>query len=187
MPVHTGRLLLSPLDPFIAPDPDPLCAGLAAAGLLGGTIPGVRGAYLVGDRFLELVLFTGCSVRIELTPPAGGGVAFCHVRILGPYPTPRLISGRNTRPPRCRACRAPLRDWSRELASSATTDIRCPACGEIASLWAWDWKERAGFGRLFVQIEDVFPGEATPAPELMNLLKDLTAGEPWRHFYVQDP
>lgn len=187
MPVHTGRLLLTPRDPFFAPDPDALCARLAAAGLLGDPVPGALGTFLVGRRFLELVLFTGCSVRIELTPPVEGDGAFCHVRILGPYTTPSLMSGRNTRPPRCRACRASLRDWSRKRASSASADIRCPACGEVAPFWTWDWKEQAGWGRLFVQIEEVFPGEAMPAPDLMNLLRELTAGEPWRQFYVQDP
>jgi hypothetical protein len=184
MSVHTGRLLLSPLDPLLAPEPDPLCAGLAEAGLLGAPVPGIEGAYLVGERFLELVVFTGCSVQLELSPPAGGQGPFSHVRIIGPYPLPRLMSGRNTRPPRCRACRAPLRHWSGELVSSGSDDIRCLACGESAPLWAWDWKEQAGWGRLF---EEVFPGEATPAPALMILLGELAGGEPWRHFYVQDP
>jgi hypothetical protein len=36
-----------------------------------------------------------------------------------------------------------------------------------------------------VQVEEVFPGEAAPTPELMALLASLT-GTVWRYFYVQD-
>lgn len=63
--------------------------------------------------------------------------------------------------------------------------IACPACGEASPPWDYDWKEQAGFGRLFVRIEEVFPGEATPTPALMALLAEATGYE-WRHFYLQD-
>jgi hypothetical protein len=51
--------------------------------------------------------------------------------------------------------------------------------------WDWDWKQQGGFGRLFVMVEEVFPGEAVPTPGLLDLLRDLD-GTPWRHFYVQE-
>jgi hypothetical protein len=52
-------------------------------------------------------------------------------------------------------------------------------------LWAYDWREKAGFGRLFVQVDEIFPGEAIPNPKLMKLLARSTIAE-WRHFYIQD-
>lgn len=51
--------------------------------------------------------------------------------------------------------------------------------------WDWDWKGNAGFGRFFVQVEEIFPGEATPTTALTGVLEQAT-GAPWRHFYVQD-
>jgi hypothetical protein len=63
--------------------------------------------------------------------------------------------------------------------------ITCPTCGETSPPWAYDWKQKAGFGRLLIRIEEVFPGEAVPTPELMDLLQS-SAGCSWRYFYLQD-
>ena len=65
------------------------------------------------------------------------------------------------------------------------TEIPCPTCGEASPPWAYDWKEKAGFGRLFLQIEEVFPGEAAPTRGLTDLLERCT-GCAWRYFYIQD-
>lgn len=185
MPAHTGRLLLTPQDPFLVPDPRSLRLGLAAAGLLGAPLSGIAGGYAVGDRFFTLVVFAGCSVQVALEPSSRADTPFCHVRLAGPYPEPLCLTGRNTRPPRCRACRSPLRDWNARLDAGAAGVIRCPACGEKAPAWCWDWKGQAGCGRLFLAVEEVFPGEATPAPALMERLEEMS-GNAWRHFYIQD-
>jgi hypothetical protein len=49
----------------------------------------------------------------------------------------------------------------------------------------WDWKGNAGLGRVFVVVEEIFPGEALPSPALTDVLERLS-GSPWRHFYVQE-
>ena len=185
MPVHTGRLLLSQRDPLQCPDPVALRSGLAAAGFLGAPLPWIAGGYAVGHRFLTLVVFAGCSVQLALEPSAQGDTGFCHIRLVGPYAAPRFLSGRNTRPPRCSSCRKPLRDWLALFAGGGGREIGCPACGVSAAPWGWDWRHQAGWGRFFVQVEEVFPGEATPAPVLMELLAGIS-GHPWRHFFVQD-
>lgn len=186
MPVHTGRLLLTTQDPFLLPDRSVLEAGLVSEGVLGARLTYRADAFLVGGRFLHLVTFAGCSVQVELSP--NGDNPFCHVLINGPFARPRFLSGRNTRPPRCPDCRTPLQDWKQSVAawkSGGAAKIPCPACGETNPPWAYDWKEKAGFGRLFIQVEEVFPGEAAPTPQLMKLLEHFTHGT-WRHFYVQD-
>lgn len=188
MPAHTGRLVLVEQDPFRLPDEAALRAALLAAGLIADPLPSQRAAYATGPRFLELVIFAGCAVQLELLPRGDGG-PFCHVRLAGPYPLPRFLCGRNTRPPRCPACRAPLKDWAGAALGwdrSAEQPLACPACGSSAPAHRWDWKEGAGFGRLLVVIEEVFPGEAVPAPALLDLLA-RASGRPWRYFYVQDP
>lgn len=68
MSVHTGRLLLRPRDPFLLPERALLTSVLADAGLLGAPLAGDDDAFAVGERFLQLVTFAGCSVRIELSP-----------------------------------------------------------------------------------------------------------------------
>lgn len=188
MSAHTGRLLLTPQDPFLLPNAAALHERLHAAGLLGDPLPDRPGAHLVGEGFLQLVSFAGCSVQVELAPTGSAGTPFCHVRFAGPFERPRFASGRNTRPPRCSACRSPLRDWRAHLSpwnGGADLEIRCPGCGESRPPWAYDWKENAGFGRLLLMIEEIFPGEALPTPTLMALLAEVT-GSGWRYFYVQD-
>lgn len=198
MPLHTGCLVLTPVDPLDLPDRSEVRRVLAGAGLLAEPIPGrtheppgdASGAdverFRVGPRLLELLIFAGCAVRIDTAP--GDGAAFCHLRIPPPAPTPRLLAGRNTRPPRCPRCRVRLGDWRSHLSHWADGhDLRvsCPACAHAGPPWDWDWKQQGGFGRVFVMVEEVFPGEAVPTPALLDLLQDL-AGTPWRHFYVQE-
>jgi hypothetical protein len=181
-------MLLTPTDPFRRVDMTALRQAMRQGGLIGDDLPGVEGGFLVGERFLELITFAGCSVRLELAPPDAGSGPFCHVRFLGPFDPPVLMQGRNTRPPRCPACRAPARDWHEVLVESpkrAAPLLHCPACGARQPPWLWDWKGTAGYGSCFVAIEEVFPGEATPTPGLYATLKGVTAS-PWRHFCVQD-
>ena len=152
MSAHTGSLLLSPSDPFLAPDRTVLTIALADAGFLGEALSGCEGAFLVGERFFQLVTFAGCSVALELTPD--GGTPFCHIRLSGPFELPRFLSGRNTRPPRCHNCRSPLKNWQKMLSSGnspGSASIPCPGCGEARLPWTYDWKEKAGFARICIQ------------------------------------
>lgn len=186
MSSHTGRLLLCTQDPFLSPNKSLLEDELAAVDFLGAPLRGRDDAFLVGSQFLQLVTFAGCSVQIELSPT--GDAPFCHILITGPFDRPRFLSGRNTRPPRCAACRSPLKDWRESLTAweaERVMEIPCPTCGHARPPWAYDWKEKAGFGRLFVQVEEIFPGEATPTPALMALLERIS-GSRWQVFYVQN-
>ena len=264
-PSHTGRLLLTPADPWLVVDPHHLRAILESLGFIGQSLPadpelcsaitrqlpghpfpagtaladaGLGGAitqspppsqgFLVGERFFNLLVFAGCAVNLRLSPTSAGE-PFTHVHLVGPLASPILLLGGNTRPPRCPTCRAPNkalnlfpnqnpdqdphpdleRPWGRsrepdlgrdqelglrrdldpglgrDLSRDPGREIPCPACSSHHPLWAWDWKGKAGFGRCFVWVEEVFPGEAEPTPAFQAALTSLTAS-PWRHFYVQD-
>ena len=188
MPNHTGRLVLSTVDALDSPDQALVTGILAREGFIGAPLRGHGDAYAAGPELLSLLAFTGCAVAVPVLPDAQPGAAFCHVRIPAPSPAPRLLAGRNTRPPRCPGCRARLADW-RERAPDwigrPRARITCPACGETRPPWHWDWKKQGGFGRLFVLVEEIFPDEAVPIPHLLDLLTEAS-GSGWRHFYVQD-
>jgi len=190
--LHTGRLMLTPSDPHLAPDVDLLIEGLSRSGFLGAPLilenpqpeSGDR-AFATGAGFLSLLTFAGCAVRIR--DDVRGG-RFSHIRIPPVSQHPRLMVGRNTRPPRCVGCRAPLSGWRALVEHWAThphAGVQCPACGETRPPWLWDWKQQGGFGRAFVQIEEVFPGEAVPTPMFFEQLIRVS-GIGWRHFYIQD-
>ncbi|MBK1648982.1 hypothetical protein [Rhabdochromatium marinum] len=196
MPLHTGRLLFAPENPTEAPPWEPLRAALSEAGLLGETLPperlqaaasGTLG-YAPGAHFFDYVAFTGCAVNLN-TADATTGSLGCHLRLNPPCPESHFLHGRNSRPPRCPNCRKPLTDWSASLQQGrwqAQAPLRCAACGQSHPAWQWDWRRQAGFARLTLTIEEVFPGEATPLPPLLLLLQQASGGLSWQWFAVQD-
>lgn len=188
MPLHTGRLVLTPVDAQAAPDPKTLRQAIADGALAGEPLRNGTDGFSVGDRFLQLVAFTGCAVQLAPEPERGAAHGFCHIRVDGPFPRPQLRAGRNSRPPRCAVCGKPLQEW-REQAStwlpSVSPALGCRSCKHTSPAWDWDWRQQAGLGRIFLCIEEVFPGEAAPLPGLLELLAQTAVG-PWGFFYVQD-
>lgn len=185
---HTGRLVLTTRDPEAAPDPDLLRVVLSQAGFIGPRRTDGTDGFEVGPNLLALLSFTGCAVVLPPSSVPGSHETRCQVRILGPAAAPRLVWGRNTRGPRCPVCRTRLQDWRERLPDwpgRRPDGLTCPRCGGSHPPGAWDWKQQAGFGRLFVFVEEVFPGEAVPTQGLLDLLIRVCACG-WRHCYVQD-
>ncbi len=180
--MSNGVLILSPNDPASSlPACKPLVQALGDIGLLGAPLTGADDTYLVGERFLQLITFMGCSPHVLLEPPEDGTDRFCHLALLGPYKQPRLLVGRNTRPPRCTQCKTAITNW-REFVDADT--ITCSHCNATCSIAQLEWRKNAGYGRLFIEIRNIFPGEAVPVEELMNRLRETGGGE-WGYFYLQ--
>ncbi len=186
--MHTGSLLLFPADPAAPPPPaTAVIAALARLDLIGDPL-GAAGSFRTGPGFLHHLTFLGCAPHLVLEPPPDGGTAFSHVVIAGPFATPRLLVGANTAAPRCPDCRARLADWRAAVtgwaAEPLSATVACPACGARHAPAALDWRESAATGRLFVEIRNVFPGEAVPSEELLAALERAGAGGPWRYAWV---
>ncbi len=180
--MSNGKLLLYPKDPARTPPPlQAVAARLGEIGLLGAALDRIRGTYRVGERFLQLITFLGCSPYLRFDPAAEGDADFCHLALAGPFETPRLRYAANTRPPRCPRCGQPLEGW-REFADSDAID--CPACDTAHPPHLLEWGKSGGSGRLFIEIRNIFPGEAVPGEELLRELCELGCGE-WGYFYLQ--
>lgn len=181
----TGSLLLFPADP--AADPPPagaLSAMLAALGLTGARC-GTEG-FLPGPEFARHVVFAGCSPHLVLEPPADSG-AFSQVHVHGPYAAARLLAGDNVTAPRCPACRVRIEGWGERLAgwrADPASPVDCPGCGRVHPASRLDWRGNASAGRVFVEIGNVFPGEAVPGEALLDALGALGCG-PWRYAWVR--
>lgn len=195
--LHTGRLVLAPRDPLQATDQATIARNLEDIRFLGAQLPaGADGEqrYRIGPDFGSLIAFTGCAVSFgdqEATDNRGPWI-----RLPTPTAAPRLYVGRNTRPPRCPECRAPLREWAMSpglaagaagplLDQDATAALRCRVCGAEACAYRWSFGRHGGAGRSVVMIEEVFPGEATPLPAVLGALAAGT-GLPWQFFYQQE-
>ncbi len=178
--MNNGSLVLYPKDPKVNPVAVPqLVHLLALIGLLGDPLEEATAVFSVGERFLQLISFLGCSPYLQLDPPADGDDDFCHLAILGPYAAARLSYGEDTRPPRCPSCGAAMKAWREEVNSGS---VSCRECGTTHPLERIEWRKHAGYGRLFVEIRNIFPGEAVPVEELLTHLHDLGCGE-WGYFY----
>jgi hypothetical protein len=189
--MHTGRLALTPQDPLFLPaNIDKIIDLLRGIQFCTDPVEGLGGRhYRLGDRFMQLVSFMGCSPFINLEPTADGE-PFCHLFIDGPYPRPVFLSGRNTTAPRCEACRKRISDWEVLIdawkAAPETFQASCPHCSHKQNPATYNWRQSAGCGRLFLFIENIFPNEAIPSPELLTALASCEAHVPWRFFYIQD-
>jgi hypothetical protein len=181
--VSNGSLFLHPVDAGASCPRDLLVDTLRRLGMIDAAWAGAGNAYLVGHGFLQLITFMGCSPRVELEPPAGGDTDFCHI-VVHALDGPRLLAGTNTRPPRCPACRKVIAiDVASLLRDRPGRPVVCNHCHARHSLDGLGWRRDAGFGRLFVEIRSVFPGEAVPVDRLVNALAGTT-GCHWDYFYL---
>lgn len=181
--MNPGYLILHPKSAAQAPHPGTLIRNLRELGLIGRRMATPDEGYLAGSAFLQLVTYLGCSPSIPLSEDAPEG--HCSLHLLGPYTEPALISGRNSRPPRCPHCRHVFQEWGEWPGSNQAPPAHCPRCGAGITLGNLEWREQGGVARLFLLISQVFPGEAVPGERLMKALRQV--GGDWQHAYVQEP
>jgi RNase P subunit RPR2 len=192
------KLLLLPADPDTAAVPeDRLVQELQAIGLIAGRKPLKNQVfYPVGEHFLQLVTFLGCSPAIELDPPgnpqelenASAAGRFCHI-FIDSGDRLRFRGDRQTQAPRCPGCRRPEPAWQARLQAWQTgkhgLDWTCQACGFSGRLSDLVFRKTAGFSRTFLEIRGIYPAEAVPGPALLDTLAALT-GKPWTSIYLRE-
>jgi hypothetical protein len=192
------KLILLPANPDTATIPeDRLAWEMQAIGLIGEPMQLERTVfYPVGEQFLQLVTFLGCSPAIELDPPgdpqelekASATGRFCHVFITSGEQL-QFRHDSQTRNPGCPRCRAPEPHWETLLQSwqeeKHVPDWICRSCGFSGRLSDLVFRKTAGFGRMFLEIRGIYPSEAVPGPTLLNTLEALTSG-PWTSIYLYE-
>lgn len=160
-----------------------LIAHLAEAQLLGNPVASHKQQFYPGDGFLQLITYMGCSPAIPLGQNSEQDN--CTIQLFGPYSAPQLITGSNTRPPRCPDCRHDFTAWQTQFNCGTPNLLICPECSKPLSPYKLNWRQQGGIGRQFIVISQVFPGEAVPVSALLRSLK-TDAGE-WDYCYIQDP
>jgi hypothetical protein len=154
----------------------PLADALKQCGFLGAErSPGLYGT---GPEYLGLITYLGCSPQVAL----GESEAATAIRINGILDKPQFLQGGNLKPPRCPQCRKTLET----VAGSQEVDekLRCPHCGHEGLPNRFDWRRSAAFGRVFIEISNVFESEAVPSETLADCLQQAT-GEGWDYCYVR--
>lgn len=170
-------LVLFPKNPAWTPESlAPLVDALKVIGLFGAERePHVFNA---GSEYLGLVSYLGCSPQIAL----GESEHATTIRLSGISPAPLFLHGGNLKPPRCPQCCKTIENTG--ASRGADEELHCPHCGWAGSLHELDWRRSAAFGRIFIEISNVFESEAVPGENLTDCLQQTT-GEVWDYSYVR--
>jgi hypothetical protein len=180
-----GRLIIAPTDPWLGLSPQSLVSHLQQMGLCGEPLPDRPEHYAAGEDFLRWISFAGCSPFMRFEPESATDQAFCHLHIHRVDGQPLFVSGANSKPPTCPACRKALRDWRTLMRAWQQTSVppHCPACDAAIAVDRLNWRRHAGLARTLVEIFNVFPGEAVPVDGLFAELKRLD-GHAWHYFFA---
>jgi hypothetical protein len=184
------KLVLHPADPCAAPLRSVVVDRLGGLGLIsrGPRAPGDP-VLRVGERFLSLVTFLGCSPAVATAPRSQEDEQFCHVRVTEPADRAVFRMDRSAPAPRCPRCRTGIDDREGLLVAWRSDPAgfrwRCPNCGAAVGIHEINWRQAAGAARLFVEIWNVHPSEAVPGEQLLAALAELSGG-PWEYFYCRD-
>jgi hypothetical protein len=127
---------------------------------------------------LGLVTYLGCSPQVAL----GENEAATTIRINGIFEVPHFLHGSNLKSPRCPQCRKPTDLLA--VSPSADGNLECSYCGYAALPQTFDWRRSAAFGKVFIEISNVFESEAVPGEALTGCLEQAT-GEEWDYGYVR--
>ena len=186
----SARLILHALDPDYVPSTvAQMEQVLLQVGLIGkpwGEASQQR--YLIGERFLQLVTFLGCAPAIELEPTTHGNNEFCHVGISDLYPSARFMADTQGVSPRCPHCRKRFEDWQATIQrwqDNPAYRAQCPSCQMDLSPTELDWRQSAGFGRIFISVFNIYPREAIPTESLLQILGEATQ-QTWDYFYLRE-
>jgi hypothetical protein len=177
-----GSLYLSPKSATGTPELHAVSACLSELHLCGPLLIEApdKQVFSAGDGFARHVVYAGCSPHLRFEPSGPHDRDFCHLALLGPYPSPVLITGENTVKPRCPRCRARLVEWQGLARARRAT---CPECGNQSAPWELDWRQHAAAGRFFIELRNVFPGEASPSDRLLASLREHTGME-WEYAWA---
>lgn len=172
-----GKLILYPYDTELPPPKvEALSTSLRKLGLIGQPIDKRMNSFLAGEHFLQLISFVGCSPDVCLAPRESRATGFCHLSICGPFEPPQLIFANDC----CPACKQPLSNWKK---LNDNRYIKCIHCGESHGAQDITWGRRAGYGRMFIEIHNIFPGEARPVDALFKQLQQ-ESGLNWNYFFT---
>lgn len=188
-PYSQNRLILFPSQSDYAVDQQQLVTFLREQHLLGSEIEPQY--YEIGEQFLSLICFLGCSPFIELAPQHKQ--TFCYVQLPETEEQPRFIAGKNVKVPRCLSCKAVFSELPAQLNSllgdvddkcDVLAERTCPACGETFYPAKRNWRKSAVFARTVIVIGNIYESEAVPDATLMDALQAST-GVAWQYAYIR--
>ncbi|MEE9304342.1 MAG: hypothetical protein V3U84_11235 [Thiotrichaceae bacterium] len=125
--------------------------------------------YAVGDNFLSLLTFMGCSPDIELEPQ--DNKPYCYIEV-DSFKRAQFISGINTKYPPCPHCKEKLNNRI------------CSNCNETLDAITTNWRKSAFISQCWICIGNIYELEAIPGDLLLMALEKET-GIKWKPAYIR--
>ncbi len=136
--------------------------------------------FYTGERFLNLLSFMGCSPHIQIDfDPQNPQKAFCSIKHQSSI-EPLLLHSQKMRPPKCPYCKKAVNNWQDYRNNQS---FACPHCQQGIQLATLNWKEQGGFAATMLIIDNIYPQEAQPTPELLSGLQAVSLCN-WQHFFL---
>ena len=168
------RMVLYPASPDYAPGvSEPFLQALTTYGLLGPHWRDDR--YLVGRRFMQEIVFTGCSPFLRVDPR--DDFRFCHIQVSS-LPESVFFRSPEAGNPRCPQCRKGV------AASRASGKVLCPVCEHELELHDCVWRVgRTVWSRFLISIWTLQKGDAQPTAALLDFMHELS-GVSWKTAFL---
>lgn len=144
--------------------------------------------YLPGERFLSLITFLGCSPNVNLFPVDGEN--HCFISFIEPTEFPSCVGYTKTANPKCPNCTTRIADWKIsdwQLPGEILPGklCYCDKCQVQTPYTELNWKHECGFARCGFVVNHIYPHEALPTDQLLDLLKQA-AGFEWDYSYANN-
>jgi len=163
-----------------------LIAALQQTGLIAKTSLPVTDSqitdFLAGERFLDLIIFMGCSPAIQLKQDEQGS-AYCYISFQQHKTPGKIYAGSQSRPARCGLCKA---SFETDQLNDCAEKQALPVCHQCQKQLDWSditWNKTTGMATDAIVIHNIFPHEAVPADELVSAINNAS-GLGWRYFYI---
>jgi len=139
--------------------------------------------YLPGDRFLNLITFLGCSPNINLFPV--DGESHCFISLIEHTDSAHCVGFTKTAKPKCPNCTKRIADWKISGWQLPGKLCNCDKCQLQTPYSQLNWKHECGFARCGFMVNHIYPHEAVPTDQLMDLLKQAS-GFKWDYSYANN-
>jgi hypothetical protein len=147
-------------------------------GFIAETITNQKSSFYTGNRFLDYIAYMGCSPAIQFEA-SKSNEHFCFIRIHRYDKAKLIVSQKQARAPHCPHCNKPVNEWQKNKTQET---LYCGQCHTTANIAEFNWRKMAGYGRMFIEITDIFPKEAIPQQILLDKLTAISKTD-WSYFY----
>jgi hypothetical protein len=140
--------------------------------------------YQVGEQFLSLICFMGCSPNIEIEPQQNR--PFCYVEIAKDSDEPHFIVGSNVKKVNCPHCKKPLATLVDALLSepSGLLQQHCTLCDSVIDPEKINWRKSAFIAKTWILLGNIYEAEAVPDEKLLATLQQVS-GCQWQYAYIR--